>query len=332
MKKWIALLSAVLLTLSCAMAESSDTAHTEILSFDANPTTGYSWVGFVLGGEAVQLDSAEGTYIPDDQTGMLCGAGGQTQYVVTAVKPGRSIITFDYRRSWENTSLTQKVYLAVVDQELNLSLMDVTETSVLQGTVLSIDEAEHTALIAHDAIGEILARFSPEMSLPTVDEQIVIYTDGTMTLSLPAMMNVLAWCCIPPVDARNEAEPVQSSSFAEMTGLSTFLIQVTDDNPIVSVSFSDGYSSLAPEYSTDDPDKIQKILDAVLAMEIGDVSDVYVTDWDPVLRMTSADGQCWTVAFNGHWLSKDGVNYNLIHDEEFWKLTAKLKRASGTME
>ena len=101
---------------------------------------------------------------------------------------------------------------------------------------------------------------------------------------------------------------------------------------LVSVSFSDGYSSLAPEYSTDDPDKIQKILDAVLAMEIGDVSDVYVTDWDPVLRMTSADGQCWTVAFNGHWLSKKGVNYNLIHDDGFWKLTAKLKRASGTME
>lgn len=63
MKKWIALLSALLLTLSCAMAESSDTAHTEILSFDANPTTGYSWVGFVLGGEAVQLDSTEGTFV-----------------------------------------------------------------------------------------------------------------------------------------------------------------------------------------------------------------------------------------------------------------------------
>lgn len=332
MKKWIALLSAVLLTLSCAMAESSGTAHTEILSFDANPTTGYSWVGFVLGGDAVQLDSAEGTYIPDDQTGMLCGAGGQTQFAVTAVMPGRSIITFDYRRSWENTSLEQKVYLAVVDQELNLSLMDVTETGVLQGQVLSIDEAEHTALIAHDTIGEILARFSPDMSLPTVDEQIVIYTDGTMTLSLPAMMNVLAWCCIPSADARNEAETVQSSSFAEITRLSTFLTQVTDDNPIVSVSFSGGYSSLAPEFSTDSPDEIQKILDAVLAIEIGDVSDVYVTDWDPVLHMTSADGQCWTVAFNGHWLSRDGVNYNLIHDEDLWKLTAKLKRASGTME
>ena len=154
-------------------------------------------------------------------------------------------------------------------------------------------------MIAHDTIGEILARFSPEMSLPTVDEKIVIYTDGTMTLSLPAMMNVLAWCCIPPVDARNEAETVQLSSFAEMTGLSAFLSRVTDDNPIVSVSFSDGYSSIAPEYSTDAPDEIQKIMDAVLAMEIGDVSDVYVTDWDPVLRMTSADGQCWTIASMG---------------------------------
>ena len=332
MKKWIALLSAFLLTLSCAMAESSDAAHTEILSFDANPTTGYSWAGFVLGGDAVQLDSAEGAYIPDDQTGMLCGAGGQTQYVVTAVKPGRSIITFDYRRSWENTSLVQKVYLAVVDQALNLSLMDVTETGVLQGTVLSIDEAEHAAWIAHDTIGEFLARFSPEMSLPTVDEQIVIYTDGTMTLSLPAMTSVLAWCRIPPADARNEAEPVQSSSFAEMTGLSAFMSRVTDDNPIVSVTFTDGYSGLVPEHSTDAPDEIQKILDAVLAMEIGDVSDVYVTDWAPVLRMTSADGQCWTVAFNGHWLSKDGINYNLIHDEDFWRLTAKLRQSTDSEE
>ena len=41
MKKWIALLSALLLTLSCALAESPDAAHTATLSLDANPTTGY---------------------------------------------------------------------------------------------------------------------------------------------------------------------------------------------------------------------------------------------------------------------------------------------------
>ena len=209
MKKWIVLLSAFLLTLSCAMAESPDAGQPAMLSLDANPSTGYSWAGFVLGGDAVRLDSAEGTYIPDEQTDTMTGAGGKTQYVVTAVKPGSSIITFDYRRSWEDTALEQRVYLAVVDQELNLSLTDVTETGVFQGTVLSLDEENHTALIEHETLGEILARFSPEMDLPALDEQILICTDGTMTLSLPATMNVLAWCRIPPVDARSDAIPNQ---------------------------------------------------------------------------------------------------------------------------
>lgn len=187
MKNWISILSAFLLMLSCAMAEPSDAGHTAILSFDANPSTGYSWVGFVPGGDAVRLDSAEGAFIPDDRTDTLCGAGGQTQYAVTAVKPGRSIITFDYRRSWESTALEQRVYLAVVDQDLNLSMTDITETDILHGTVLSQNEEDHTVLISHDTLGEILVRLSPDMILPAPGEQIMIYTDGTMavTLSLP---------------------------------------------------------------------------------------------------------------------------------------------------
>ena len=32
--------------------------------------------------------------------------------------------------------------------------------------------------------------------------------------------------------------------------------QVTEDNPVISVSYSDGYASLAPEYATDSPDEI----------------------------------------------------------------------------
>ena len=56
MKTWIALLSALLLTLSCAMAESPEAGHTAVLSLNANPSTGYSWAGAVLGGDAVRLD------------------------------------------------------------------------------------------------------------------------------------------------------------------------------------------------------------------------------------------------------------------------------------
>ena len=213
MKTWIALLSALLLTLSCAMAESPEAGHTAVLSLIANPSTGYSWAGAVLGGDTVRLDSAEGTYIPDAQTAAMTGAGGQTQFVLTAVKPGSSVITFDYRRSWEDTALEQRVYLAVVDQELKLTMTDMTETGVFQGTVLSLDEANHTALLEQDTLGEILAQFSPEMSLPALDEQIAIYTDGTMTLSLPARMNVLAWRSIPSADAAEEAD---AASFAEI--------------------------------------------------------------------------------------------------------------------
>ena len=179
-------------------------------------------------------------------------------------------------------------------------------------------------------LGEILARFSPEMPLPALDVQIVICTDGTMTLSLPAMVNVRAWCRISPADASDDA--AQPSSFAAFTGLSAFMRQVTEDNPVISVSYSDGYASLAPEYATDSPDEIQAILDAALQIEIGSVSDMAVTDWDPVLRVTSADGQCWFAAFNGHWLTKDGVNYNLLHDEAFWAQTARLRQADDAQE
>lgn len=212
MKKWIALLSALLLTLSCAMAESPDAGHTALLSLDANPSTGYSWSGSVLGGDAVRLDSAKGTFVPDDQAGTLVGAGGQTQYTVTAEKPGSSIIAFEYRRSWEDETPEQRVYLAVVDQALNLAMTDVTETGVFEGAVLSLNEEDHTALIEHESLGEILAQFSPEIRLPALDEQIVIYTDGTMTRSLPAGMNVLAWRSLAPADAGNSAGAAQPSS------------------------------------------------------------------------------------------------------------------------
>ena len=200
MKKWIALLSACLLTLSCAMAESPDAGKAALLSLDANPSTGYAWTGAVLGGDAVRLDSAEGTYIPDGQAAEMTGSGGQTQYAVTAIRPGSSILTFDYRRSWEDTALEQRVYLAVVDQALNLTVTDVTETGVFQGKVLSLNAEEHTALIAHDTLGELAAQFGPETDLPAPDEQIVLYTDGTAAESLPAAMHVLAWRCVSPAD------------------------------------------------------------------------------------------------------------------------------------
>lgn len=132
--------------------------------------------------------------------------------------------------------------------------------------------------------------------------------------------------------AAAEPDGTELPAFAEMTGLSAFTRQVTEENPIVRVSYREGGSVCSPAYCTDDPDEIRALLEAVLAMEIGSVSDVFVTDWDPLLCMTCADGRSWTLAFNGHWLTKGGVNYNLMHDEAFWKLIDGLRRTAGSGE
>lgn len=217
MKQIISLLTALILTLTLALAEPA-AGGTETLSFAANPSTGYSWAGFVLGGESVTLDSAEGTYIPDEHAEDVVGAGGQTQYVLTAVKPGLSIVTFDYRRPWEGESIEQKVILASVDEQLNLSVSDVTDIGRLEGVVLSVDEAEHAVMLDNENVGEVLARFGADLSLPVEGERIVIYTDGTMTLSLPAIMNVLAWSTVPAPEARG-AEAVEQPAAEDTNGL-----------------------------------------------------------------------------------------------------------------
>ena len=246
-KTWLAALFA-LLALPCAAAESPD--HAQTISLDANPSTGYAWTGVVLTGSAVSLDSAAGVFVPDAQDEPLTGAGGQTQYVLTAVRPGESVVVFEYARPWEDAPAERRVLLAVVDEALQLTLTDVTDAG-------------------------------------------------------------------------------QTVSFAEATGLDAFLLGVTEDNPIVSVSFTEGQSTLEPERVTDAPEEIRAILDAALAMRIGSFSAIQVTDWDPRLRMTCADGQSWSAAFNGHWLVKSGVNCNLVGDGPFWQLLSKLRRTGN---
>ena len=60
--------------------------------------------------------------------------------------------------------------------------------------------------MTQDHPGLIIAVFDAGMELPVADEQIVIYTNGTMTMSLPAIMNVIAWGSVPSESARADEE------------------------------------------------------------------------------------------------------------------------------
>lgn len=227
-KKMIAIgLAAVMLSGNC-MAENVDktedvfvdSGETELterlksvidktvtLSFDSNATTGYSWTGFVLGGESIELDSMDGVYIADDNPEMLDGVGGETVFTLIPQKEGRSILSFTYGRSWEDSMEDETLILADVDAELNISTMDVTESSPIQGIVTAVDSEEHSVTLESETAGEIVAVFEENLELPVEEEEVCIYTDGTMTMSIPAIVNVLAWKTIPNEYAREEEMP-----------------------------------------------------------------------------------------------------------------------------
>ena len=234
MKKLIAVLTMLMLSLSVAAAErtgtvtiggTDDTAgicaekslidtRPVVISLDANATTGFSWNGFIIGGDSVVLSGEEGTYVADDAPEGLCGVGGKTYYTLIPVKPGPSIVTFTYCRPQDQENADQLVVLAVVDEEMNLFVNDVTESGAITGTVISVDADEHSAILNTKTHGEVAASFHADAVLPVVNEQIVIYTDGTMTLSIPSVMNVIAWETIPAEQARGTASPSPISGSA----------------------------------------------------------------------------------------------------------------------
>lgn len=203
MKALIAALTALMMFGSLSAAAPISEAKTGTISLESNATTGYAWTGFVIGGDAVEIDSNEGTHVPDDNPDGLTGVGGTTTYVVTAVQPGRSIIRFDYLHVGDRTSDRQKIYLAIVDDDMNLSLSDVTEYSPIEGVVTEIDAENRSASLNTDDRGDVIVRFGGNDGLPIQDEHIRAYTDGVMTMSLPPIVNAIAWEHVPSDLARD---------------------------------------------------------------------------------------------------------------------------------
>lgn len=67
------------------------------LRLPENPTTGFLWNLSVTPGLSIMND----TYIPDDTSGKLVGAGGTHVWFLKAIGPGDQGISGIYRRTWE---------------------------------------------------------------------------------------------------------------------------------------------------------------------------------------------------------------------------------------
>lgn len=211
MKKIISIFFALVIFCSAAMAEDiapvpftihPPKAASAVFEFDVNPSTGYTWTAFIIKDGVIELVNPDGDYVADETEEAIVGQGGKHSFEITATGAGETIILFHYLRPSEGAPEKTLAYLVSVDEEGNLFIQDLEGIAPLIGTVISIDEKNHFAFVQTETHGEVLARFPEDIQLPTVDEQIKIWFNGVMTLSLPGQVCVIGWETIPPIQAR----------------------------------------------------------------------------------------------------------------------------------
>ena len=99
MKKWtfiILTLSLLFFSFSCNSGPfTNQEKHLELMG---NPTTGYSWTYSVSEEDIIQIDEN----IEYLGRGDVTGAPSLYMYTLTSLKPGNLILTFEYKRLWEN--------------------------------------------------------------------------------------------------------------------------------------------------------------------------------------------------------------------------------------
>ena len=73
------------------------TGQTLTLTFESNPTTGFSWYAQ----QDRELFALQSCYVAEPQTGPVTGSGGWQTFILTPKEAGTETLTFTYTRPWE---------------------------------------------------------------------------------------------------------------------------------------------------------------------------------------------------------------------------------------
>ena len=105
-----------------APAEAQEAKAQEVkLSFDSNPTTGYTWVA-VADNDVFDIQDR---FISSSEEGLL-GAGGTQTYRLIPKHSGSAKVTFMYQRPFDHTIQASRTYLFEVDPERQIRFVGVT--------------------------------------------------------------------------------------------------------------------------------------------------------------------------------------------------------------
>lgn len=197
MQKWIVLLAMLTMLVSFAAAEcprvicaAEDDMPSGSLDLLLDARTDSTWSAFVLGGNSVVVGEAESA-APD--------APQKHRFVLEAVGSGESLVRFAPSDGKGEAILL----LAEVNADGTISTRDVTDSGALRGIVTEVMEEVRSAMLETEQSSTVIAIFPQEMALPVEEESVVLYTNGTMTLSEPGIVSVLAWETVPAAEQRN---------------------------------------------------------------------------------------------------------------------------------
>ncbi|MBR6525810.1 MAG: hypothetical protein IKT57_07550 [Clostridia bacterium] len=186
MKKMIALILALMMMFSLALAE--DTAETKEviiprnvkvhLSLEGTVADGFIAIPQIKNSDTVSLQSMHYEY-------------GFTDFVFSADNPGEAIVVLQYGKPAEQFVAKQEVYMISVTEDGQVFVQDMTEQLPLIGTVKEV--TEDGVLLETVEQGDILCRLPEGMDAPAENDLIQVWHNGAMTMSLPAQVGVLAW-------------------------------------------------------------------------------------------------------------------------------------------
>ena len=124
-----------------------------------------------------------------------------------------------------------------------------------------------------------------------------------------------------------------SATIQSMTELGEIQKKLDQGITIVKVYYTDGYGFSTSEFTTDDPDEIAQLWNAVNAIQVGEKVNESITDWYPQIVFYLTDGTRGGVRFEAKWLCIGGMeNYEISNAEGFWSLTASLVEKHEMME
>ena len=82
------------------------------VTLESNPTTGFEWALVIITDETVLEE--EGHAFMAAEAGTPPGTGGEEVWTFTALKEGKSTISMEYRRPWEEDVEPDKVFVLTV--------------------------------------------------------------------------------------------------------------------------------------------------------------------------------------------------------------------------